>query len=486
MRLLPAEFAPDQPSLSEFTDMILNALPYTRQAYGPVGTLGEVGNALTEMCQGAASVRGPDGTVETFAGDAHDLYVWTGTEFSVATGTSLSYNTAVDDMWDGEQFGVSFIFTNGTDIPQLWTIGSSTEFEDLTADSGSVPVHRFNTVIKDFYIAGRIAGALNRVQWPDINSVTEWGAGQASSQDIPIGGRVMGVVGGEYGTVFLETAIYAQTYIGTPDIFQFDNLSLERGCDAEGSISAYQGSIFFHATDGFWLLSPGGGLTPIGDQKVDRWFADRVDSSYMYRIVSKIDPVSKIYYVAYPTLEDGSGRCMEILAYNWTVQRWSMINQPVDFIFGARTDLGYNLDNLDSLYPNIDTMPISLDSNLLTGAEAQKLAVFTQDKKMAFFGADPMTAYIDTIEGAPFDPMQAFVQGVRPLVNGTTTISCQVSRRNLLNNPRVWGNYVSQNAQGRCPMRSQGRYQKARVKLEGGDWQKFEGVDFEAIQAAKR
>ncbi len=486
MRLYPAEFAPDQPNLSEFTDMILNAIPYTQRSYGPIGQLGEVGEELTLYCRGAESGRGTDGTTVTFASDGSDWYSWSGVSWAVVTATSISYATADDDNVGFLQFGNVMLTFNGTNDIARWDIGSSSLFTPLVATSGTVPIPAFAWIVKDFITVGRIAGNLNRIQWPDINSVTEWGAGQASSQDFPIGGRVMGGVGGEYGTVFLESAIYAQTYIGPPDIFQFDVLSLERGCDSSGSIASYQGSIFFHAPDGFWLMSPGGGLTPIGDQKIDQWFSDRVDKSYLYRIVSKVDPLAKIYYIAYPTLEDGSGRCQEILAYNWTAQRWALINQPIDFIFGARTDLGYNLDTLGSIYPNIDTMPISLDSNLLTGSQNPTLAVFTPDKKMAFFGSTPMTAYIDTVEGEPASPNQAFVQGIRPQVSGSTTISCQVSRRNRLNDARVWGPIVTQNAQGRCPQRSQGRYQKARVILTGGDWQKFEGVDFEAIRAGKR
>lgn len=215
--------------------------------------------------------------------------------------------------------------------------------KSLQFPSGVVPVATYGFVVRDFFVVGRIAGNLNRVQWPDINSLTAWASGQASSQRHSGRGNFIGGVGGEYGRLFYDTAIYAMTYVGPPDIFQFDAISLERGCDAPHSIASYQGSIFFHAPDGFWLMGPDGGLTPIGDQKIDKWFSDRVDRSYLYNIVSAVDPVAKIYYVAYPTLADGSGRCVEMLLYNWTIGRWSLVQIEIDHLFRGQ--------NQSRLYP---------------------------------------------------------------------------------------------------------------------------------------
>lgn len=485
MRLRPAEFAPDQGTLADTIEYILNCVPYSQRSYGPVGELAEVGNALTGQCLGAGSFRGTAGTVVNFAADDTTLYSWDGTSWSDISPTSVSLDVASDDKVTFSQFGNRVLMLNGTDEICKYDIASSSLFEPLVASSGSDPVARFAMTVQDFWVVGRVAGALNRIQWPDINSTEAWGSGQASSQDLPSGGRVMGLVGGEFGRIWSETAITAMTYVGPPDIFQFDPLSLERGCIAEGSIAAYQGSVFFLAQDGFWLMGGDGALTPIGDQKIDRWFLRRVDGTKYYNIVSAIDPVAKVYYCAYPTLADGTGRCTEMLAYAWTLGRWSVIDVDIDLIFGARTTLGYTLEQLDSLYPNLDLMPISLDSNLLTGSANQTLATFTHNKKMAFFGANPMTAYIDTQEGDLTEGYRTFVQGARPLFTGSGAASIKLGTRNLLNESVSWGMDVSQNAQGRCPFRSQARYHRGRVTLSGA-WEEFKGIDIEGKKAGKR
>lgn len=484
MNIPPAEFAPDQATLSDFTAYILNALPYSQQSYGPVGTLAESGTALTGRCHGAASFKTGLGVVN-FAGDDNALYLFNGTSWNDVTTSGAVYSCGADDAWRFQDFGNEVLAFDGVDSVQTWTIGTSTKFDVRTAASGSVPVPKYAGVVKDILVFANVVGATNRVQWPDINTTNEWAAGLASSQDLPTGGEITGFVGGEFGTIFSQREIRTMTFIGTPDIFQFDVISNNRGCDIPGSISAYQGSIFFHATDGFWLLT-GGAPVPIGNQKLDRWFNARVDRSNLAQVRSIVDPVTKRYYIAYPTLEDGTGRNVEVLAYDFGLERWAPIQISVDEFFTARTTLSTTLERLDAIYPNLDTMPISLDSSEFSGSEEQTLAVFTQNKKMAFFGSTPMTAYIDTQEVELYGPFQSFLQGLRPNVTGNMpTVSISVGTRNKLDDAITWGSYVTMNDQGRCPFRRQGRFHKARVKLEG-EWETFVGVDPEAKKAGRR
>lgn len=484
MNIPPAEFAPDSATLDELSAYILNALPYSQRSYGPVGELGEVGTALTERCQGARSFKTGLGVVN-FAGDDNALYLFNGTSWNDVTQSATTYSCAATDFWAFQDFGNEVLAMNGTNAMQTWTIGTSTKFDVRTASAGSVPVSRYACVIKDFFVVANITGAQNRVQWPDINTTNAWSGGLASSQDLPSGGQIVGIVGGEFGTIFSRNEIRTMTFIGAPDVFQFDVISNNRGCDIPGSIASYQGSIFFHAPDGFWLLT-GGAPTPIGAGKVDRWFNSRLDKSKLHLVRSIVDPVAKRYYIAYPTTQSGSGRNSEVLVYDFSFQRWAPIAIEVDELFGARLSLSTTLEGLDAAYPNLDTMPVSLDSEEFTGSEEQTLAVFKQSKKAALFGSTPMDAYIDTPETELYPPFQSFLQGIRPNVTGNSpTVSISVGTRNDLAESITWGQYVTKNAQGRCPFRRQGRFHRARVKLEG-EWETFVGVDPEAKKAGRR
>jgi hypothetical protein len=78
---------------------------------------------------------------------------------------------------------------------------------------------------------------------------------------------VQGVTGGEFGLVLTERSIYRMSYVGTPAIFQFDNISRNLGCFEPNSIVQYQGITYFLGDDGFYACD-GTQIIPIGAEKV--------------------------------------------------------------------------------------------------------------------------------------------------------------------------------------------------------------------------
>ena len=197
---------PDQMSLeNKGAERALNVIPVTARTYGPIYDLAESFNALGTACLGAASFRGIGGTVANFAGTASKLYnlqssVWT--DVSKVGG----YSVAVNDKWSFTQFGDDVIATNGTDNPQVWTIGTSSVFADL---GGSPPVSRLCAQVRDFVFLGKEALAKSTLQWCSINNDAEWtpGINQGDEQEIPSGGSIMSMVGGEICIVISESAI---------------------------------------------------------------------------------------------------------------------------------------------------------------------------------------------------------------------------------------------------------------------------------------
>lgn len=93
------------------------------------------------------------------------------------------------------------------------------------------------------------------MQWSALGDESSWTASattQADFQDIPDGGSVVGLSGGEFGLVFLDRSIHRMAYVGTPLIFQFDNISRNLGCYEANSIIQYAGTTFFLSDDGFY------------------------------------------------------------------------------------------------------------------------------------------------------------------------------------------------------------------------------------------
>lgn len=493
MKLPVAEFAPDLPDLdSGSTGYVNNVVPLTAQSYGPFPTVIEVGDAIDARCQGMCSYRGPDGSLVTFAGDATKLYQWDGTAWNdVSRTVGGAYAVATTDMWDFELFGDKVVAFNGTDTPQVFTIGTSTEFEDL---AGTPPTSRFVAVVRDFLFTGRKPGAVNTVHWSGINNITTWtpnpNVTQADEQELPEGGKIMGIVGGEYATVFCETAIHRFTYQGTPLVFSRDRVSTERGCAAEGSIAAYQSMIFFLSYDGFYMMA-GGGETAIGSQKVDDYFWSTFNKISFERIISTVDPVRKLYVIAFPSVNSFTGTPDKCLIYNWSIGRWAQADIAVDFLSRARTGIAYNLDTVDVLFPGGEnTAYVSADSSFFEeGLPLGAMVGFTADFKLAYFVGNAAEATVDSIEGNIVDNRRAFVRTVRPLVDGNTDddISIALGTRNKINQPVEWTAEVAQNRHGLCGFRSNARYHRARLKVvAGANWQHIQGVEAVVVEAGER
>jgi hypothetical protein len=480
-----AEFAPDQPGLdSGASGHVLNVVPLTAQSYGPLPALAPVGTALSARCQGAASFRGPDGSILNVAGDAAKLYRWDGASWNDVSRLSGPYSTAPEQGWSYTQFGSKVVAVNGSDQPQVIDIASPNPFADLPGPQKA----RFAATVRDFVMLGQLDTDQSAVQWSAINDISSWSPGidQSDIQSFPDGGRVTGLVGGQYAIIFQETAIRRGTYVGPDLIFQFDAISTERGCAAAGSVASYQQLVFFLAADGFFLLSGGEAERPIGDQKVDAWFWANVNQSYLHRISAAIDSSRKLYLVAFPSTDSATGAPDTLLIYNWTIDRWSRAEIGVDILCRMMNKLGETLDSLDLIYPDLDAMPLSLDSVLLSGSPLAKLGAFDFGNRMAFFEGGNLAAEIDSIEAEVMPGGRTFLGAIRPVVDGGD-LSVRVGTRERATDPVMWSAEVAQNAIGACPLRSSARYHRARVKIGAdGQWSHAQGIDIEAVQEGAR
>jgi hypothetical protein len=453
--------------------------------YRPLPSLVATNHPMSARVQGAILARGVGGTVANFAADGTRLYKWdnAGVNWNdVSRTTGGPYGTPADSGWSFAQFGDLVIAVNGVDAPQKFTIGSSTNFAAL---GGAPPTARFVATVRDFVAMGRISGLAQRVQWSGINNAETWTSSQATQadfQDLPDGGFVMGIVGGEYGLVFQERSIKRMTYVGVPAIFQFDEIARGTGTPAEGSIARYENIAFFLSDDGFFALSGAQDLRDIGHHRVDRFFWNDVNQTYLDRISAAIDPINKLYVVSYPGpgSEFTGGTPNRLLIYNWSADRWSRAEVELEMIHQAASQAGYTLDSLDGFSTNLDSLPFSLDSRVWTGSGRLLLAGFTTQHAIGFFNGANMAAAVDTGEAQVVPGRRALIRSLRPLVDGGGSggASIRVGVRNRTVDPVSFDAPVALNGFGACPVRANGRYLRARIEVPAGaSWTHIQGVD---------
>ena len=320
----------DLPSYQNSGALVVdNVLPLAKGYKSLAGFQALSGTGLSNAAVGLFTSFSASGSTN-YAGDRSKLYQMDSSlvfqDKSKAGGYNNSTTENARDFWAFTQFGSNIIATNFADNIQKFTEGTSSAFSDLVALKA-----KYIAVIRDFVVAGYTneSGTVynQRVKWSGLNDSSTWTPSQATQsgfQDI-VGshGNIQAIVGGESaGVIFMEKAIYRMSYVGVPLVFQFDKIADNIGAFAPKSVASYGNMVFFLAQDGFYKLTGGQQLTPIGNGKVDNFFFDDL-SSNLDGITSAVDPNNSIVVWSYR----GSGATgttnNKLLIYNYAVDKWS-------------------------------------------------------------------------------------------------------------------------------------------------------------------
>jgi hypothetical protein len=142
----------------------------------------------------------------------------------------------------------------------------------------------------------------------------------------------------------------------------------------------------------------------------------------------------------------------------------------------------YTLEQVDNYDNNLDTLDISLDSSVWAGGLLQFAGVRSQ--KIIVFDGPVMSATVST---GDIDAGPSMVTMARPYVDGGSG-SVAISTRQALSAPPQYTSYVSANSDGRCPLRSNGRFHRVSVQTTAGDttWDTIVGIDVEIQKAGMR
>ena len=483
-RILFGEWRPDQADStgqpSNDLEMAFNVYP-SATGYAPFPKASPISVPMPD---------GQDITGMTTARHNEDIFTIAGTRFNLYKGNNLTRLSSdivpigkesgykVPEVgWHFVQYGHSVLATNGSDKIQVMNILSSSTFDDIP----QAPKCRTMCIVRDFVVAGYCDGESNRVQWSDLNNELQWESNetnQADFQNLAGGGEVKAVTGGEFGLVLQDKAVTRMTYAGTPYIFQFDLISDNIGCLSGKSAIQHNGISYWLSHEGL-IACNGTQVTNIGNGKVNEWLFKELDLTQMNNTTDNasvdIDPIRNLIVWNFPTKTDD--RLM--LKYNYSTQRFSTGYTKAHIVCGLETD-GTTLEALDEAFPNLDTMPISLDSNLFIGgqfafcgAEGGMIVAFNLKNDNSFLTTND-------IEFGGF----SVVTSAQPIVENGSAIF-QVSSRNTLKDSIIFGPPSVTSDENRADLRSGGKYHRVRVKATG-DWTNSIGFDLDVTPQGQR
>lgn len=477
MRLPAGEWLPDVAEMDTSTQegpiaaVARNVYPGAN-SYLPVpGADTPYATALPAAPYGLYMAEKEAGSFDAFAGTQTKLYKYVA---AAPVEVGSGYSVPDDELWAFAQFGNSLIATNITNGPQVFDIEAGSSFSAL---GGSPPAARYVDVIEDYVVLASLSTDAFAIAWSDTNDATNWTTGNSGSQTFPDGGRVQNFSGAA-GLVIQERAVRQMIHTpGSAEVFQFSKVADARGTIAPYSLIRFGNEVGYLADDGFWFAGEN-----IGANKVNNFFFASVDRSRLFSVLGAIDPSRPIFYwlartTAAATYDFG-------LMYNWKSRRWSELDADILMAANIATP-GVTLEELGAAYPDLETVPYSLDSRVWQGGRPV-FGIIDADYKLAFFEGDNLEATFETGE-RQFNPNgRSLVRSVLPHVD-TSSAVVAIGKRARLADARTWSSESSMQTSGRMPVKSDGRYHRIRIRVPAGTtWTNLHGCDVDVSATGTR
>ena len=467
MPMIPfGEYKPDLMNLNGQSSQLAQNVVPRADGYGPFKSFIAFSAALPAPCRGFFYARRSDGSIAVFAGTARRLYLLNNTDLTwsdVSAGASDYPALPAANHWQFAQFNNLVIAVQPSVAPQVYDLASSSAFAAL---SGAPPQAAYIAVVGRFVVLSGLLSNPYRIQWSGLNAVTTWTSGVNSSdfQDLPDGGIVRGVAGGEYGVVFQDSVMRRMVYLpGSPLVFNIERIAQDKGLMAPYSLIRAGERIFWLAAQGFHGMLPTGAPEPIGKEKFDRTFFADLDSASLQLIIGAADPEQSRVYWACKSQAGISGLFDKLLCYDYVLGRASVIALSGEYL-ATLSRPGYTLEGLDAVAPggSLDALAFSLDDVAL--AALAKLSLVNGTHMLGFCSGDNLEAMLDTGEQELDGARRVRVKGLRPL---TDAVACfgAVGARETMQSAISYSSEQAVNAKGLCPANVSTRLARGRLRI---------------------
>jgi hypothetical protein len=467
------QFAPFEPDKASFnptaSELSVNALPVA-DGWGPMPLLVPYSEALPGTCVGAAYVRNSDGGFFLIAGTQTNLYRLTGITWTDISGPSAPYAVPDADRWQFARYGNRLIATALGSPPQYLDVDLGANFADLP----NAPEAKYVCVAGDFVVFGYLANLPYTLQWSGINDSEFWTVGErgADIQLLPDGDEITGLFGAPSGAAIFQRNTMRQMAFNPASGYTFTISVVHPTRGSVAPLSIVQvgpGDFVFLCTDGYfrgWGIN----VTPVGVERVDKWFFGSIDVDDLSIVRGVADPFEKIVWFQYPNTEGD----YTLLGYKWSLDRWCTadnagVTELVSIVTQAAT--------IESISETIDSVDVPIDSRLFAGG-APIFAGFTTDNVLAIFDGAPREATLATAEIEHAAPLRAYVNGAR-VYGDTIDFTLKVGKRDYLGGTKTFtADIAPSSITGLVPLRASARLHQYVITIaESAQWSNFVGVE---------
>ena len=416
---------------------------------------------------GASSVFLKDGSVLVLVATTTDLHVIRG---SSVTASSLSLSLATTETVVFTQFNTEVYAT--TKSGTTWVLTDIESDNTFSGASGSPPSANAMGRVADFLVMGDLtdidaSDSPYRIRWSRFNNPqgawdTDLGA-QSGAQELDAKyGPVTAITGGSFGLIFQTSGVTRISFTGSASVFDLDTFEENRGCVAPSSAVQVGERTFYLAHDGFFRTD-GTTPEPISTARIWDWFIKECNQTFLPFVAGAVDYQRRCVVWAFP---GGNTRALtRQIWFNWETEQWGSVSQPLDWLVeGAKS--GLSLEDVAAIYPNLDTMPLTLDSpefqpsgrNLLVLQGGDLGNVLGSTLKATFRGGD--------IHPRPGE--RSFVSEVTPLIEAEN-INVRLLCRDKMTGPAMESPTSAVGPIGFAPFNHDARYYGVIIEVPAGE-----------------
>jgi hypothetical protein len=449
------------------------------------------------------------------------------TTWSDITRSAGAYAATASEGWTSTVIGGVVILNNFIDAPQFWAITAATglpstatvlaDLTNWTSTDRCKSMRAFRSFLVSLNIEDKSVGVLKQsrvVKWSTEAAIqtvpSSWDendatvdAGEYELADTK-GAILDGLPLRDTFMIYKDDAVYSMTYVGTPFIFSFRQLSPSVGILSKNCVAEFDGGHFLFG-NGDLYLNDGQKITSLLPHKMrDHVFSildgDHLDKSFVVADYGRTEMLA-----CFVSADSTSDQCDKALIWNWVNNTFSIRDLP------ELADIGYGSVKNEAAYTTWAALGAATPTwSTATGAWAtswenvENVLLFASptDTKLYRDGVgnkedtSNMTAFVERT-GLTFtaqnNPDQSTVKRIKAIwpkmtVTNSDTVDFYVGTQMSTEEGVAWqGPYpFNPDSQSKVSLRASGKLYGIKIETTTDtDW-RLEGLEFELEDAGRR
>jgi hypothetical protein len=256
-----------------------------------------------------------------------------------------AYSADATQNWTATVIGGVLVMTNGVDVPQYWelvsgvpaTVQKMQDLNNWTATHECESMRAFRSFLVALNItksdinypklvkwSTEAATQVTPTSWDEASAIVD--AGEYELADSK-GAILDGLPLRDSFMIYKEDSIYSMTYVGTPFIFAFRQLSPSVGALTKNCVAEFDGGHFFFG-NGDIYINDGQKVTSILPHKIRDYIFESIDGAEFKKSFVVADYGRTEMWACFPTADSASGQCNKAVVWNWTNKAFTIRDIP--------------------------------------------------------------------------------------------------------------------------------------------------------------